>query len=82
MREKLYKKFSFPLMLIALGLSAEISYLSADQKVYENKCGRCHSLKEPDRYGKKEWKRNVERMAQRAGLTQEEISIIIKLNTK
>lgn len=82
MREKLYKKFSFPIMLIVLGLSAEISYLSADQKVYEKKCAKCHSLKEPNKYGKKEWKRNVERMAQRAGLTQEEINSIILLNTK
>lgn len=82
MREKLYKRLSFPLMIIALGFSAEISYLSADQGVYEAKCAKCHSLKEPDKYGKKEWKRNVERMAQRAGLTKEEIDSIIKLNTK
>ena len=82
MRKLLYKKFSFPLMIISLGLSAEISYLSADQNVYQNKCAKCHSLKEPNKYGKKEWKRNVERMAQRAGLTQEEINSIIQLNTK
>lgn len=82
MREKLYKKLSFPLMIIALGFSAEISYLSADQGVYEKKCSKCHSLKEPNKYGKKEWKRNVERMSQRAGLSKEEINSIINLNTK
>lgn len=82
MREKLYKKLHFPIMLIALGLTAEISYLSADQKVFEQKCSKCHSLRNPNKYGKKEWKRNVNRMAQRAGLSKEEIDSIIELNTK
>ncbi len=82
MREKLYKHLSFPLMIIALGFSAEISFLSAEEGVYEKKCSKCHSLKEPNKYGKKEWEDNVQKMSQRAGLTKEEINSIIKLNTK
>lgn len=82
MKEKLYKKIRFPLMLMALGLTAEISYLSAEQKPFEEKCSKCHSLRNPNKYTKKEWKYNVERMAQRAGLTKEEINSIVQLNTK
>ncbi len=85
MAERLYKKIRLPIMFIVLGFTAEISYLSAEQnvkKVYEEKCSRCHSLKNPDKYEKKEWKRNVKRMSQRAGLTEEEINSIIDLNKK
>jgi len=55
--------------------------LNADQEVYEQKCSRCHSLRKPEIYTKKQWKYHVERMAQRAGLTPVEIISIIELNT-
>lgn len=82
MGEKLYKRIRFPFIILFLGLTAEISYLSAELKAFEEKCSKCHSLREPDKYSKEEWKYNVERMARRAGLTPEEIKSIIELNTK
>ncbi len=82
MGERLYKKLRFPFLILFLGLSAEISYLSAELKAFEEKCSKCHSLKDPNKYSKQEWKYNVQRMAQRAGLTPDEINSIIELNTK
>ncbi|HOP62933.1 MAG TPA: hypothetical protein PK358_13015 [Spirochaetota bacterium] len=82
MKDIFFSKIKFPLVIIALGLMAEISYISADQNTYKNKCSRCHSLKEPNKYSRVEWKKNVERMAKRAGLTRAEIDSIIKLNTR
>jgi hypothetical protein len=54
--------------------------LNADQGIYEQKCSKCHSLRKPEIYTKKEWKYNVERMAKRAGLTSDEIESIINLH--
>lgn len=56
--------------------------LSAEQNLIKIKCTKCHGEKIPDNYSKKEWKYNVERMAQRAGLTDKEIKAIIEMNTK
>ena len=80
--KKKYGIFSTVIGLLILGFSAEITMVSADQNVFQQKCTKCHSLRIPDNYTKKEWQYNVERMAQRAGLTQQEIKSIIDLNTK
>jgi hypothetical protein len=74
--------FSVVMILLILGVSTELTYLSADQNVLQQKCTKCHALKIPDNYTKKEWKYNVERMAKRAGLTSGEIQSIIDLNKK
>lgn len=78
--KKLY--FSSAAVFILISSSVIVNYLSAGQSVFEQKCARCHSLKVPDNYTKAEWKYNVERMAQRAGLTPEEVKNIIDLNKK
>jgi len=80
--KKLYEIYSTTFIILFLGISAEISMLSADQNVLRQKCTKCHSLKIPDNYTKQEWKYNVERMAQRSGLTPQEIQNIIDLNKK
>ena len=84
MKRKLYEKLKLPIMMISLGLTAEITYLSAEGKssTFEQKCSKCHSLRDPNRYTKNEWKYNVERMAKRAGLTEDEINRIIDMNKK
>lgn len=64
------------------GFSAQISTASADQNIMQQKCTKCHSIRIPENYTKKEWKYNVERMAKRAGLTGQEIQSIIDLNKK
>ena len=85
MNRKIFDKVRIPVIFIIFGLTAEISLLSADEKTnntFQQKCSKCHSLKNPNKYSKKEWKYNVERMAQRAGLNKEEIDSIIKMNKK
>jgi hypothetical protein len=74
--------FSGVIVVLILGFSSELSIVSADQNIMQQKCTKCHSLRIPDNYTKKEWKYNVERMAKRAGLTQQEIQSIIDLNKK
>lgn len=58
-----------------------INTVKAEQGVYDQKCAKCHSLKKPEIYTKKQWKHHVERMAERAGLTPSELKIIIDLNS-
>jgi hypothetical protein len=70
------------LILLASGFASNLSILSADQNVLKQKCTKCHALKLPENYTKKEWKYNVERMAKRAALTDAEIKSIIDLNKK
>ncbi len=80
--KKLYVLFSAAAAVIILGISAEMSFLSADQDIIKEKCTKCHAPKIPDNYTKAEWKYNVDRMAQRAGLTPKEIQSLIDLNKK
>jgi len=80
--KRLYVFYSALLVILISGFSTELNFLSADQNVLQQKCTKCHALKIPDNYTKKEWKYNVERMAQRAGLTANEIQSIIDLNKK
>jgi len=42
------------------------------QKVYESKCGKCHSLKIPGNYTQERWVKLVDWMAPNAQLTPEE----------
>ena len=70
------------LILLIAAFSYDLSILSADQNVLQQKCTKCHSIRIPENYTKKEWKYNVERMAKRAGLTAQEIQSIIDLNKK
>ena len=77
---KLYFPLAAALFVIVIVMRS--GFLSADQKVFEQKCARCHSLRVPDNYSKTEWKYNVERMAARAGLTPAEIKSVIELNKK
>lgn len=80
---KILNLFIYPaLILLISAFSAELNILSADQNVLQQKCTKCHSIRIPDNYTKKDWVYNVERMAKRAGLTTQEIQSIIELNKK
>jgi len=63
-------------------VTAGMSILSAEQNLLQTKCTKCHGLKVPGNYTAEKWKYNVERMAQRAGLTPGEIQSLINLNKK
>jgi hypothetical protein len=80
--KKLHLLAASILILLISGFSANLNILSADQNALQQKCTKCHALKLPENYTKKAWKHNVERMAQRAGLTEAEIKSIIDLNKK
>lgn len=74
-------KVQMPVFLVLLlaVMTITVSRINAAESVFQSKCSRCHALRDPDNYSKKEWKYNVERMAKRAGLTPQEIDEIIKL---
>lgn len=46
------------------------------QKIYSEKCGRCHSLKDPSEYTAKEWIPIMNSMANKARLTDAEKSSV------
>jgi len=50
-------------------------------ETFSKKCGLCHDLPDPDAYSKKDWVKNVTRMADRALLTAEEKTAIMALNS-
>ena len=76
------KKRILYLTLTLVFFSSASFLLNAADDVFKTKCSKCHALKNPDNYTRKDWKNNVERMAQRAGLTPDEIKQIIALNKK
>ncbi len=51
--------------------------LAEGKKLYEKKCGRCHALHEPDEFSQKKWKRNLNEMREKAGLSKEQYSLIL-----
>lgn len=78
MIQKQLRTFIILIIMIIPGLSL----IFAQSTAFETKCSKCHSLRDPDKYTKTEWKYNVERMAKRAGLTEEETKQIINMNKK
>lgn len=78
------KKFTniFTIMTLGILIVSSAGLLADRENAFRIKCSKCHALRNPDNYTKEEWKYNVERMAQRAGLTPEEIKQIIDLNIK
>lgn len=74
--------FSAFVVLLIFGINTETGFLLADGDLYASKCAKCHSLRNPGNYSNSEWKYNVERMAQRAGLSPQEVQVIISLNKK
>lgn len=80
--QKLNSCFPAILVIMISGILSGISISAAEQNLIKIKCTKCHSEKVPDNYTRAEWKYNVERMAQRAGLTDKEIQTIIDLNKR
>ena len=80
--KKFYFYFPITVIIVFMGINAKIQKLSAEENLLQQKCTKCHAIKIPDNYTKADWKFNVERMAQRAGLTPKEIQSIIDLNKK
>ena len=46
-----------------------VAQLSEGRRVYVARCGGCHNLYSPDRYGEAAWERAVDKMAPKAKLT-------------
>jgi hypothetical protein len=62
---------------------AQYSGISVDSLVigrnlYINKCGKCHNLKQPERFTQKEWLSILPGMTKRAKTTNEETLILTK----
>jgi len=79
---KYYIYFLVFAVIVISAIFAGIHVSAANQNLMQQKCTKCHALKVPDNYTKEEWKKNVERMAPKAGLNAKEIQSIIDLNTK
>lgn len=47
------------------------------KRIYEKKCGRCHTLHKPGEYRQKDWKKNVNEMKEKAEISKEEQSLIL-----
>lgn len=77
-RTALFLIFSIFLTVILFSINT----VTADQGVYEQKCAKCHTLRKPEIYTKKQWEHHVKRMSDRAGLTSTEIKSIIDLHPK
>ena len=45
-----------------------VSEPPAGKVIYENKCGKCHTLFAPDKYNAKQWRKWVDKMAPKAKL--------------
>jgi hypothetical protein len=51
--------------------------LEKGEKLYTEKCGKCHVLYEPREYTQKQWKKNLKEMKEKAGLSKEQYSQIL-----
>lgn len=47
-----------------------MALLEKGKKVFENRCGRCHALKQPVNYEQQKWVQIMERMAPKAQLDE------------
>ncbi|MDD3079840.1 MAG: hypothetical protein PHH37_12165 [Paludibacter sp.] len=88
-------KGAFLIALILMGFTiyamqqapqnTEIKVVSNDlqkgKEIYENKCGKCHKLFEPEKYKAKQWTKWVDKMAPKAKLNVEQKKLVYKYLT-
>jgi nitrate/TMAO reductase-like tetraheme cytochrome c subunit len=51
--------------------------MAAAKETYEANCQRCHNLKKPANYTALEWPRLVDKMAPKAGISEEQKAAIL-----
>lgn len=56
--------------------------LQKGRAMYIEKCSSCHALYLPEKYSKKVWEKNVNEMAPKAKITDEEKQLILSYVTK
>ena len=54
-----------------------VDSVKTGNELYENKCKRCHKLKDPAKYTMVQWPGLVNKMQKRAKITDEEKNIIL-----
>lgn len=59
-----------------------LSALQKGRVTYINKCGSCHTLYLPEKYGTSQWRSQIARMAAKAKLTDQEEELILRYLTK
>lgn len=72
------KKVSF-ILLASIFIFSVYSACSKPDKtaqMFKKRCGICHDVPKPGKYDKKTWDKQVDKMAQRAGLTPEQITAV------
>ena len=57
--------------------NANIDELVKGRASYINKCSSCHSLYLPEKFTKEEWTKNVDKMAPKAKITNQEKKLIL-----
>ena len=62
--------------------NSNIVELKQGRMLYAEKCSSCHSLRLPEKYTKDQWEKNVNKMAPRAKITEEEKQLILAYVTK
>jgi cytochrome c5 len=62
--------------------NANIEELQKGRALYVNKCSSCHSLYLPEKYNKAEWSKQVNKMAPKAKITDQEKELIQAYLTK
>lgn len=59
-----------------------LNALQKGRAIYIKKCGGCHTLYLPEKYGTSQWRLQTERMAAKAKLTDQEKELILGYLTK
>ncbi len=57
---------------------ASLPELNAGRELYAGRCGSCHTLQLPERFQENEWKQHLDKMRQRARLTDREYELVRK----
>jgi len=60
----------------ALTASLSCSASNATEQLFKKRCAMCHKLPAPESFSKKVWDSQVDRMAQRAGLSPDQVTQI------
>ncbi len=75
--DSLITGYNDSLSVIQDSLIAVQQKLDEGKRIYEKKCGRCHTLYKPYEYRQKDWKKNVNEMKEKAEISKEEQSLIL-----
>lgn len=57
--------------------TANIETLKKGRQLYVNKCGSCHNLRLPEKFGRESWILSLDKMQPKAKITDEEKNMIL-----